>query len=83
MDHALISQELTTFLTTRFPSLGESLTPELSLLENGAVDSLGILEIVGFLSDKFGIEIEDDDFEPENFESLSSLTRFVACKTVS
>ncbi|MFK7965988.1 MAG: acyl carrier protein [Burkholderiaceae bacterium] len=72
-----ISQSLSEFLISRFPALNDSLTPETSLIDSGAVDSLGILEVVGFLGEQFGIEIEDDDFEPENFENINSLTRFI------
>lgn len=51
-----------------------------SLLESGLIDSLGILELVEYLEDKFGIELQDDDLSPENFDSIAALTRFVATK---
>lgn len=75
-----INQSLSEFLVSRFPALNGSLTPESSLIDSGAVDSLGILEVVGFLGEQFGIEIDDDDFEPENFENINALTRFVLAK---
>lgn len=75
-----IHQELAEFLVNRFPNLGATLNAETSLIESGAVDSLGILEIVGFLGEQYSIDIEDEDFQPENFENLSALTSFVVSK---
>ena len=75
-----IHQELAEFLVNRFPNLGDTLNAETSLIESGAVDSLGILEIVSFLGEQYSIEIEDEDFLPENFESLNALTNFVVTK---
>lgn len=80
MNPEQINQSLSEFLMSRFPALKGSLTPETSLIDSGAVDSLGILEVVGFLGEQFGIEIDDDDFEPENFENINALTRFILAK---
>jgi acyl carrier protein len=51
---------------------------EESLLEARIIDSLGILELVGFLEKTFAIEVADDDLSPENFDSIGALTRYVA-----
>lgn len=51
-----------------------------SLLDSGIVDSLGILEIVNFLSEGFEIEVSDEDLMPENFDSISTLSSFVMRK---
>lgn len=50
------------------------------LLNSGALDSLGILELMMFLSDKMEIELEEEDFVPENLETVGSLVRFVIKK---
>ena len=80
MTEQQIQQELSTFLIGRFPNLGDNLASDTSLLESGAVDSLGILEIVSFIGEQYGIELVDDDFQPDNFENLGALTTFVAGK---
>lgn len=49
-----------------------------SLLDAQVLDSLGILELVGYLEETFGIEVTDDDLSPENFDSIGALARFVA-----
>jgi acyl carrier protein len=50
------------------------------LLGSAILDSLGILELMMFLSESFDIEIEDLDFDPSNFESVSHLATFVRQK---
>jgi acyl carrier protein len=53
-----------------------------SLLESGALDSVGVMRLVAFLGETFGIEVGDDDLTPENFDTIASLTAFVArCQT--
>ena len=65
------------YLTKRFPALA-NLKAETPLLAGGAIDSLGTLELMTFLGERFEIEIEDGDFFGETFASLASLVRFVA-----
>ena len=36
------------------------------LLENGILDSIGILELVAFLETELGIEVSDNEMVPEN-----------------
>ncbi len=69
------------FLTSRFPAIGDrKLTDTDSLLEDGLIDSLGILDLVGFLETEFGIKIEDEELDPENFDSITAMVRFVERK---
>ena len=66
------------FIKQRFPlASSKELNQDLSLLDSGIVDSLGILDLVGFIEDQFGVEAQDDDLVPENFDSIAALTRFV------
>ena len=51
-----------------------------SLLEQGIVDSTGVLELVTFLEDHFTITVEDEELVPENLDSIENLVRFVAAK---
>jgi len=48
-----------------------------SLLDKGIVDSTGVLELVGFLEETFGITIEDDELVPENLDSVDRLLTFI------
>ncbi len=52
-----------------------------SLLEQGIIDSTGVLELVSYLEKTFHIEIQDDELIPENLDSVESLASFVQMKT--
>ncbi len=52
-----------------------------SFLEKGIIDSTGILELVSFVEEEFGIEVKDDELVPENFDSVSKLSEYIAGKT--
>ena len=48
-----------------------------SFLENGVIDSTGVLELVSFLEENFGIEVADEELIPENLDSIKSISRFI------
>ena len=51
-----------------------------SLLELGIIDSTGVLELVSFLEQKYGISIRDEELVPENLDSIDRLVGFVSRK---
>lgn len=51
-----------------------------SFLESGLIDSTGILEIVLFLEETFGITVEDEEVIPEHFDSIARLAAYVQRK---
>jgi len=51
-----------------------------SFLENGVVDSTGILELVFFAEDQFGIKIDASEVLPENFDSINCLAAYIRRK---
>lgn len=55
----------------------ESLAANDSLLEKGVIDSTGVLEVVAFLDEQFGVSVQDDELVPANFESIEKLAAFV------
>ena len=54
-----------------------------SLMGSGVVDSTGILELIEFLEERFGITVGDDETTPANLDSLDRLTAFVISKTAA
>lgn len=58
----------------------ESIEPDEDLLARGIVDSHGVMELVGFLEERFGLRIRDEDLTPENFQSISRIEAFVATR---
>lgn len=70
------------FITKNFLFGQESatLTADQSFLESGIIDSTGMLELVTFVEEQYGIKVGDDELVPENLDSLSRLSAFVARK---
>jgi acyl carrier protein len=63
-----------------FGDEGYVLSDEMSLIDNDLVDSTGILELVSFLEERFGIAMADADIVPANLDSLSRISSFVERK---
>ena len=57
-----------------------SLAGDDSLLEQGLIDSTGVLELVSFIENKFEIKVEDDDLVPDNLDSINRLIAFIETK---
>lgn len=51
-----------------------------SFLEKGIIDSTGIMEVIFFLEQEFGISVDDEDMIPENLDSISRIVAFVSRK---
>ena len=47
------------------------------LIESGIVDSLGVLKILGFLDEAFGIDLSSEQIVLENFKDVRSICRLV------
>jgi acyl carrier protein len=74
--------KITEFIVENFLlGAGSSLNPKASLLQTGIVDSTGIMEIVGFLEQTFGIHVDDEDLVPENLDSVDGITRYIERKS--
>lgn len=50
------------------------------LVEEGIIDSTGVLELIEFLESHFVIEVSEAETVPQNLGSITSLTRFVMSK---
>jgi acyl carrier protein len=55
----------------------EILENTFSLIENGVLDSLGIMRLIQFIEEDFSFSIEDEDILPENFENIESISHFI------
>jgi len=51
-----------------------------SFLDQGIIDSTGVLELVAFLEEQCQITIDDEELVPENLDSINNLLRFIASK---
>lgn len=51
-----------------------------SFLEKGILDSTGIMEVIFFIEEQFGIKVDDEEMIPDNLDSVDHLTAFVELK---
>ena len=55
-----------------------ALQDDVSLMQTGVIDSTGVLELIFFLEEKFGIKVADEEMVPENLDSVAAIASFVA-----
>lgn len=74
-------QQIRQFITTNFYVAPEAgLADDASLLDNGVIDSTGVLEVISFLEESFEIKVEDKELLPENLDSIDRIAAFVERK---
>ena len=56
------------------------LKDDTSFLEEGIVDSTGILELVTYLEDEYSITVEDEELIPENLDSINNVANYLQSK---
>ena len=60
----------------------EGLEDETSFLDEGIIDSTGVLELVTFLEETYSIRIDDGELIPENLDSINNVVKFIGKKIV-
>lgn len=82
MGEDAIQKDISDFIVSNFLFGDRARLPaaDQSLIEQGVVDSTGILELIEFVEEKFGIQVSEAETVPENLGSIANLTRFVASK---
>ena len=51
-----------------------------SFLDQGIIDSIGVIELTNFIQEKYDIKIEVPEIIPENFDTLNNLERYITGK---
>ena len=77
-----VEQELRRFVIDNFPfgAVGEGLSNDDSFLDQGIIDSTGVLELVTFLEETYEIKVEDEELVPDNLDSINRLVKFLERK---
>jgi acyl carrier protein len=80
--HQEVVRRIRAFVESKF-SLARSrkISNDYALLENGVVDSLGVLDLVAFIEEEFHLTVADDDLVPDNFQSIERIASFVRART--
>lgn len=74
-----IKQEVRDYIVDNFLMglQADALGDDVSFLDLGLIDSTGVLELVAFLEERYGIKVEDAEMVPENLDSLNNIERYV------
>ncbi len=56
------------------------LDEDTSFLDEGIIDSTGVLELISFLEEKYNFSIDEEELLPENLDSLKNLDQFLKQK---
>ena len=71
--------EIRAFLEKRTPN-GKKFDDQASLLANGIIDSLKMLDLLVFIEGKFGVIVDENEMMPDNFDSVDAIVGFLVAK---
>ena len=73
------AERVTAFLSSRFHATlrGGALGPDDRLFSSGIVDSFGVLELIAFLEDTFGVTIDTARHELIEFDSVNLIVALI------
>lgn len=75
-----VTQTIREYLTEELLDHDVDLADDTPLLKTELIDSMGVLTLVGFIEDEYGITIAADDVSTDNFATLDTITRMVESK---
>ena len=58
----------------------DSIDDETLIFEAGLLDSMGLLFLIEFIKEEFGVETIDNELLIENFESINKIAAFIESK---
>jgi len=77
-----VKQQVRSFILSNylFTEDDSKLSDSQSLMQSGAMDSTGILELIMFLEEKFSIKVADEEMVPANLDSVQNVVAFIERK---
>lgn len=76
-----IAQEVRRFVRENYLfGQDDGLKDDDSFLEMGIIDSTGVLELVSYLENTFGIRVESEELNVENLDSLNRICAYLEGK---
>jgi acyl carrier protein len=76
-----IAGEVHSFIVNNFLFGKEGcLHDDVSFLEEGIIDSTGVLELVSHLEETYGIEVAEDELTPDNLDSVNRISSYLSRK---
>lgn len=77
------TQEISEYLVTRYlpGTPADELPADYDLLDNGVIDSLSLLELVGWVSERYAVALDQIDLNPDDFRSVTAVDSFITRNT--
>jgi len=74
-----LEREVRTFIASNFvfDDRPDALAGEASLTQAGVLDSMGVLELILFIEETYGVSVPDEDTLPENLDSVERIVRYL------
>jgi acyl carrier protein len=79
-----IEEELITYLKKGNPNIDnlKVIPKDISLVEQGYMDSFAIVDLVTYFENKWKIKIENHEISVENFGSINKMIKFIESKII-
>jgi len=81
MEQAIL-EKLLEFIVQNFQVEKDEIDLEKSLIDEGVIDSFGLVEIAGFINNEYAFVIADEDMHRDNFGSVNKIVQFI-CRRVA
>lgn len=78
-----LRRQIHDYIVATFLFGADDLSDDASLLADGILDSMAVLEMVLFIEETLGVPVADEEVLPEHFDSVEALTRFVIGKATA
>ncbi len=76
----LIKEKVNKYIIEASLSETDKVKNDTLIFDSGLLDSMGLLFLIEFLNEEFDVEVNDEELNPENFESINSIVDFVEGK---
>jgi acyl carrier protein len=72
-----IKEGLVSFVTRTFMVRADEIDMDKSLIDQGIIDSFGLVELTAYIESAFQVKILEQDMTRESFGSMNKMTTFV------
>lgn len=79
-NHSQVKEAVKKFVLDTSYVSDDQVYDETLIFEQGIMDSMGFISIIGFLEEKFSVTPSDEELTEENFESVNAISNFVERK---
>lgn len=77
MASSIIEDKLIKFICSNFMVEPDEFSLEDSLVDQGVIDSIGLVEIAAFMKREFDIEVSEENMTRENFGSVKKMAMYI------